>query len=66
MKKVSKAFTKIDWKNARFEMTDGHLMVVEFDKEGYPIEETVFIEVIQDLIGEDGLTISIKKENDIE
>ena len=66
MKKVSKAFTKIDWKNARFEMTDGHLMVVEFDKEGYPIEETVFIEVIQDLIGEDGLTISIKKENDID
>ena len=49
MKKVSKAFTKIDWKNARFEMTDGHLMVVEFDKEGYPIEETVFIEVINKL-----------------
>ena len=66
MKKVSKSFTKIDWKQARFEITDGNLMVVEMDKDGNIIEETMFMEVIEDLIGEDGLTISIKKENDLD
>ena len=66
MKKVSKSLTKIDWKQARFEITDGNLMVVEMDKDGNIIEETMFMEVIEDLIGEDGLTISIKKENDLD
>ena len=66
MKKVSKSFTKRDWKQARFEITDGNLMVVEMDKDGNIIEETMFMEVIEDLIGEDGLTISIKKENDLD
>lgn len=66
MKKVSKSFIKIDWKSARFEITDGHLMVLELDKDGNITEETDFMEVIEDLIGEDGLTISIKKEKDLE
>ena len=65
MKRVEKKFVKIDWKSAMFEMVDGELMVVEFDKEGAVVEETNFLKAIEDLMGQSGLTISIKKENDI-
>jgi hypothetical protein len=46
-------------------MIDGELFVVEFDKEGCIIEETPFLDDIQDLMGENNVTISIKKENDV-
>lgn len=65
MKRVEKHFIKIDFKNARFEMVDGELFVVEFDKEGCIVEETPFLDAIQDLMGENNVTISIKKENDV-
>ena len=66
MKRVEKSFIKIDFKAAQFEMVDGELMVVEYDKDGCVVEETNFLEAIKDLLGQQGLTISIKKENDIE
>lgn len=65
MKRVEKKFVKIDFKQAQFEMVDGRLMVVEFDKDGCIVEETDFLEAIEDLLGQQGITISIKKENDI-
>lgn len=65
MKRIEKKFVKIDFKNAQFDIVDGRLMVVEFDKEGYVVEETDFIEAIEDLMNQPNLTISIKKENDI-
>lgn len=65
MKRVEKKFVKIDFKAAQFEMVDGRLMVVEFDKDGCIVEETDFLQAIEDLLGQQGLTISIKKENDI-
>ena len=65
MKRVEKKFVKIDFKQAQFEMVDGRLMVVEFDKDGCVVEETDFLEAIEDLLGQQGITISIKKENDI-
>ena len=65
MKRVEKKFVKIDFKNGQFEMVDGRLMVVEFDKDGCIVEETDFLQAIEDLLGQQGLTISIKKENDI-
>lgn len=65
MKRVEKKFVKIDWKQAQFEMVDGRLMVVEFDKDGCVVEESDFLESIADLLGQQGLTISIKKENDL-
>lgn len=66
MKRVEKNFVKIDFKNARFELVDDKLMVVEFDKDGNCVEENVFLDAIEDLISQNGITISIKKENDIE
>ena len=66
MKRVEKNFIKIDFKNARFELVDDKLMVVEFDKDGNCVEENVFLDAIEDLISQNGITISIKKENDIE
>lgn len=66
MKRVEKHFIKLDFKNAMFDMVDGELMVVEFDKEGCVIEETPFLDAIEDLMGQNGITISIKKENDVE
>lgn len=66
MKRVEKHFVKIDWKNAMIDMVDGELVIVEFDKEGCIVEETPFLEVIEDLMGQQGITISIKKENDVE
>lgn len=66
MKRIEKHFVKIDFKNASLEMVDGVLYVVEYDKEGCIIEETPFLMAIEDLMGEKGVTISIKKENDIE
>ena len=65
MKRVEKHFIKLDFKNAMFDMVDGELMVVEFDKDGCVVEETPFLEAIEDLMGQQGITISIKKENDI-
>ena len=66
MKRVEKKFVKIDFKNARLEMVDGELYVVEFDKDGAAIEETKLMDAIEDLLGEDGINITIKKENDLE
>ena len=61
---------KLDWKNAQFELEETEngyrLMVLEFDKDGCVTEETDFLEVIEDLIGQPGITMSIKKENDVE
>lgn len=65
MKRVEKKFVKIDWKNAQFELVDGELMVVEFDKDGNIVEETIFMDAIEDLMNQPGLTINIKKENDL-
>lgn len=66
MKRVEKKFVKIDWKNARFELVEGKLMVVELNKDGYIVEETIFMDAIEDLMNQPGgLTISIKKENDL-
>lgn len=65
MKRIEKKFVKIDFKNAQFELVDGRLMVVEFDKEGCVVEETDFLDAIEDLMNQPNLTISIKKENDI-
>jgi histidinol phosphatase-like enzyme len=66
MKRIEKKFVKIDFKNAMFEVVDGRLMVLEFDKDGAVVEETDFLDAIDDLIGQPGITISIKKENDVE
>ena len=70
MKRIEKKFVKIDWKNAQFEIEeDGEnlrLMVLEFNKDGCEVEETDFLDAIDDLIGQPGITISIKKENDVE
>lgn len=66
MKRVEKHFIKLDFKNAMFDMVDGELMVVEFDKDGCVVEETPFLDAIEDLMGQNGITISIKKENDVE
>lgn len=66
MKRIEKKFVKIDFKNAMFEVVDGRLMVLEFDKDGAVVEETDFLDAIDDLIGQQGITISIKKENDVE
>lgn len=66
MKRVEKKFVKIDWKNAQFELVEGKLMVVELNKDGYIVEETIFMDAIEDLMNQPGgLTISIKKENDL-
>ena len=65
MKRIEKKFVKIDFKQAQFEMVDERLMVVEFDKDGCIVEETDFLDAIEDLLGQQGITISIKKENDI-
>lgn len=66
MKRIEKKFVKIDFKNAMFEVVDGRLMVLEFDKDGTVVEETDFLDAIDDLIGQPGITMSIKKENDVE
>ena len=66
MKRVEKRFVKIDFKNAQFEMTDGELYVIEYDKDDNVVEETKFMDAIEDLLGEQGVSVSIKKENDIE
>lgn len=66
MKRIEKKFVKIDFKNAMLEVVDGRLMVLEFDKDGAVVEETDFLDAIDDLIGQPGITISIKKENDVE
>lgn len=66
MKRIEKKFVKIDFKNGQFEVVDGRLMVLEFDKDGCVVEETDFLDAIDDLIGQSGITISIKKENDVE
>ena len=66
MKRIEKKFVKIDFKNAMFEVVDGRLMVLEFDKDGCVVEETDFLDAIDDLIGQPGITISIKKDNDVE
>ena len=66
MKRIEKKFVKIDFKNAMFEVVDGRLMVLEFDKDGAVVEETDFLDAVDDLIGQPGITISIKKENDVE
>lgn len=66
MKRIEKKFVKIDFKNAMFEVVDGRLMVLEFDKDGCVVEETDFLDAIDDLIGQPGITMSIKKENDVE
>ena len=70
MKRTEKKFVKLDWKNAQFELEETEngykLMVLEFDKDGCVTEETDFLEVIEDLIGQPGITMSIKKENDVE
>jgi histidinol phosphatase-like enzyme len=66
MKRIEKKFVKIDFKNAMFEVVDGRLMVLEFDKDGAVVEETDFLDAIDDLIGQPGITMSIKKENDVE
>lgn len=65
MKKVEKKFCKIDFKNAKLEMVDNELIVIEMDKDGNYIEENSFLDAIAFLIGEDNITISIKKEQDI-
>lgn len=65
MKRVEKKFVKIDFKQAQFEMVDGELYVIEYDKDGNVCEETKFMDAIEDLLGEQGVTISIKKENDL-
>lgn len=67
MKRVEKKFVKIDFKQAQLEVNEnGELIVLEFDKDGCVVEENIFLEVIEDLIGQPGITISIKKENDVE
>ena len=66
MKRIEKKVVKIDFKNAMFEVVDGRLMVLEFDKDGAVVEETDFLDAIDDLIGQPGITMSIKKENDVE
>jgi histidinol phosphatase-like enzyme len=66
MKRIEKKFVNIDFKQAMFEVVDGRLMVLEFDKDGAVVEETDFLDAIDDLIGQPGITISIKKENDVE
>ena len=65
MKRTEKKFIKIDFKNARLEMVDNELYVVEFDKDGCAVEETKLMDAIEDLLGEDGISITIKKENDL-
>ena len=65
MKRTEKKFIKIDFKNSRLEMVDNELYVVEFDKDGCAIEETKLMDAIEDLLGEDGISITIKKENDL-
>ena len=66
MKRIEKKFVKIDFKQAMFEVVDGRLMVLEFDKEGTVVEETDFLDAIGDLIGQQGITINIKKEDEVE
>ena len=66
MKRIEKKFVKIDFKQAMFEVVDGRLMVLEFDKEGTVVEETDFLDAIDDLIGQQGITITIKKEDEVE
>lgn len=66
MKRVEKNFVKIDFKIARFEVIEGNLVVVEMDKNGDIVEQTVFLDAIEDLIGENDISITIKKERDIE
>ena len=66
MKRIEKKFVKIDFKQAMFEVVDGRLIVLEFDKDGTVVEETEFLDAIDDLIGQPGITMSIKKENDVE
>lgn len=65
MKRTEKKFIKIDFKNARLEMVDNELYVIEFDKDGCAVEETKLMDAIEDLLGEDGISITIKKENDL-
>lgn len=65
MKRTEKKFIKIDFKNARLEMVNNELYVVEFDKDGCAVEETKLMDAIEDLLGEDGISITIKKENDL-
>ena len=66
MKRIEKKFVKIDFKQAMFEVVDGRLMVLEFDKDGTVVEETDFLDAIDDLIGQQGITINIKKEDEVE
>ena len=66
MKRIEKRFVKIDFKNAQLEMIDGELYVIEYDKDDNVVEETKFMDAIEDLLGEQGVSVSIKKENDIE
>ena len=42
MKRIEKKFVKIDFKQAMFEVVDGRLMVLEFDKDGAVVEEIDF------------------------
>jgi hypothetical protein len=65
MKRTEKKFIKIDFKNARLEMVNNELYVVEFDKDGCAVEETKLMDAIEDLLGQDGISITIKKENDL-
>ena len=66
MKRIEKKFVKIDFKQAMFEVVDGRLMVLEFDKDNAVVEETDFLDAIDDLIGQQGITINIKKEDEVE
>lgn len=66
MKRIEKKFVKIDFKQAMFEVVDGRLMVLEFDKDCAVVEETDFLDAIDDLIGQQGITINIKKEDEVE
>ena len=65
MKRTEKKFIKIDFKNAKLEMVNNELYVVEFNKDGCAVEETKLMDAIEDLLGEDGISITIKKENDL-
>lgn len=66
MKKIEKHYVKVDFKNALLEILDGRLVIVEYDKHDDVIEETDFLDCIEDLIGQKGITITVKRENDIE
>ena len=66
MKKDIKKSIAISFKNGEFKVVDGVLYIIERDKDNSIIDETNFLEAIECLMGEEGINISIKKDNSLE